>query len=107
MYSAINLYIPRQEERENNAVPEQKLKNKFTMYYLSWMFHYSTYSNIYLYKMQTETKHVKVYHHTSTFLWVFGFTFLHFICNAQSKGDYTADKFNNLTLELLQYKIFC
>lgn len=69
------------------------------MYHLSWMFHYSTYSNIYLHKMQTEAKHVKVYHHISTFLWVFGFTSLHCICKSQSNRDHTTDKFNNSTLE--------
>lgn len=88
-------------------MPGHKLKNKFTMYHLSRIFHYSTYSNIYLHKMQTEAKHVKVYHHTSTFLWVFGFTFLHCICKSQLNWDHTADKFNNSTWNLLHYKIFC
>lgn len=81
-------------------MPEHKLENKFTMYHLSWIFHYSTYSNIYLHKTQTEAKHVKGYHYIhpcSCGLLVL--RFLHCICKSHFNRAYTADKFYNLTLE--------
>ena len=49
--------------------------------------------------MQTEAKHVKVYHHISPFPGGFGFIFLYCICKSRSNWDYMADKSTNLNLE--------